>query len=86
MLCCQFLCRVLNALFFMKIAQKLFFLPKNAKFARVGAPPPDPRASGGWGLRPHIPKTAPPFEFLATRLNMVSKRNHLLYYFSITIH
>ena len=42
-------------------------------FRALGAPPPDPRASGswglcprpplasgGWGLRPQIPQTAPP--------------------------
>ena len=43
----------------------------------LGALPPDPRASGGWGLcpqtpslrRPQTPKTSPPHcEFLATRL------------------
>ena len=42
------------------------FLQKNAKFSRVGAPPPDLRASGG------DPKTAPPLcEFLATRLFVI---------------
>ena len=49
---------------------------------RLGALPPNPKppaaggfasrpplASGGWGLRPQTPKTAPPHcEFLATRL------------------
>ena len=29
-------------------------------FRELGAPPPDPRASGGWGLRPQTPKTALP--------------------------
>ena len=50
------------------------------KFWALGAPPPDPRASrgmgpcphtpssGGWGLRPQTPKTAPQCEFLATPL------------------
>ena len=28
-------------------------------FQALGAPPPDPRASGGWGLCPQTPKTAP---------------------------
>ena len=31
------------------------FLQKNAKFSSAGAPPPDPRASGGWGLCPQTP-------------------------------
>ena len=31
------------------------FLQKNAKFLSAGAPPPDPRASGGWGLRLQTP-------------------------------
>ena len=52
-------------------------------FQARGAPPPDPRASGGWGLHPQTPiglrqlgalppdpKTAPHCEFLATRLHM----------------
>ena len=29
-------------------------------FRALGALPPEPRASGGWGLRPQTPKTAPP--------------------------
>ena len=28
-------------------------------FQSLGAPPPDPRASGGWGLRAQSPKTTP---------------------------
>ena len=37
------------------------FLQKNAKFSSAGgfAPRP-PLASGGWGLRPLTPQTAPP--------------------------
>ena len=54
-------------------------------FRVLGAPPPDPRASGGWGLCPQTPSLwqlgAPPpdppnspphCEFLATRLNVGS--------------
>ena len=40
-------------------------------FRALGAPPPVPRASGGWGLLLQTPKPAPPppyREFLATRL------------------
>ena len=29
-------------------------------FRGLGAPPPDPRASSGWGLRPQTPKHSPP--------------------------
>ena len=34
-------------------------------FRALGAPPPDPRASGGWGLRPqtpngYLPQNSPP--------------------------
>ena len=37
-------------------------------FRALGVLSPDPRASGGWGLSPHTPKTAHPnCEFLATR-------------------
>ena len=61
MLRCRFLCHVLKALFFIKIALKLsYFWKKNAKFRALGAKPPDPRASGSWGLRPQTPKTASP--------------------------
>ena len=42
-------------------------------FQALGAPPPDPRASGGWGLRPQTPQTAPHSEILAARLPDVSK-------------
>ena len=44
-------------------------------FLALGAPPPHPRASGDWELCSQAPKTAPHCEFLATCLNMVSKRN-----------
>ena len=55
-------------------------------FRRLWAPPPDPRAStaggsapkplasGGWGLRPQTPKTAPNCEFLAARLFTIHLR------------
>ena len=56
MLRCRFLCHDLKALFFIKIALKLsYFCKKNAKFRALGAPPPDPRASGDWGLYPQTP-------------------------------
>ena len=29
-------------------------------FRALGAPPPDPRASGSWGQSPQTPKSAPP--------------------------
>ena len=38
---------------------KLFLKKKIAKFSSAGAPPPDPRASGSWGLCPQAPKAAP---------------------------
>ena len=37
-------------------------------FRELGAPPQDPRATGGWGLHPQTPKQPPLCEFLATRL------------------
>ena len=46
----------LKALFFIKIALKLsYFCKKMQNFQALGAPPPDPRASGGWGLCPQTP-------------------------------
>ena len=60
MLRCQFLCYVLKT-FYIKIALKLsYFCKKMQNFRALGAPPPDPRASGGWGLRPPAPKLDPP--------------------------
>ena len=51
MLCCQFLCHVLKAIFFIAIALKLsFFAKKMQNFLALGAALPDPRTSGGWGL------------------------------------
>ena len=61
MLRCQFLCYVLKTLFFIKIALKLsYFFKKMLNFRALGAPPPDPRAFGGWRLRPQTQKLAPP--------------------------
>ena len=63
----------LKALFFIKIALKLnYFSKKMQNFRALEAPPPDPRASGSWGLcprppassvwglLPQTPKTVPP--------------------------
>ena len=44
------------------------FLQKMQNFRALGAKPPNPRASGGWGLRPKLPEQPPHCEFLATRL------------------
>ena len=57
MLHCQFLCHVLKALIFIKIALKLLFLQKNAKFSSAG------------GSAPRPPKRSPHCKFLAMRLN-----------------
>ena len=55
MLRCQFLCHVLKALFFIKIALKLsYFCKKMQNLRALGDPPLDPRAYGGWGLRPQM--------------------------------
>ena len=52
----QFLSHVLKALFFNQNSPKMkLFLQKNAKLFSAGAPPPDPRASGGYGLCPQTP-------------------------------
>ena len=64
MLRCQFLCHVLKALFFIKIALKLsdFCKKKTQNFRALGAPPPRP------------PNTALPHcEFLAMRLQASTK-------------
>ena len=42
--------------FFIKIARKLsYFCKKMYNFRALGAPPPDPRASSGWGFCPQTP-------------------------------
>ena len=52
----QFLCHILKALFLIKIALKLsYFCKKMQNFRALGAPPPDPRSSGGKGLYPQTP-------------------------------
>ena len=57
MLRCQFLCHVLKTLFFIKIALKLsYFFKKMQNFRALEARPPDPPASGGWGLCPQTPR------------------------------
>ena len=71
MLRCQFLCYVLITLFFITIVLKLsYFCKKMQTFRALGAPPPDPRASGGWGQGPQTPKTALHCEFLAMHLGV----------------
>ena len=56
MLRCQFLCYVLKTLFSIKIALKLsYFCKKMQNFRALGALPPDPRSSDGWGLCPQTP-------------------------------
>ena len=57
MLRCQFLCHVIKALFFIKIALKLSYFGK--KMQNFRAPPPDPHAFGGWSRCPHTPKHSP---------------------------
>ena len=72
---CQFLCHVLKALFFIKIALKFSIFAKKCKiFERWGLrsqtplPPaagsfaPRPPASGSWGPRPQTPKHSPPLQ------------------------
>ena len=68
MLCCQFLCRVLKAIFFITIALKLSYFYKKGKiFERWGLRPQTPvppadggfapktPTSGGWEYRPQTP-------------------------------
>ena len=49
------------------------FTQNNAKLSSAGGSAPRPRASGGWGLCPQTPKTAPHCEFLDTRLRRVEE-------------
>ena len=71
----QFLCHVLKVLFFIKIALKLsYFWKKMQNFQALGALPPDPRASGGWGLRPQTPTHSPP-----KRISAYARGNFILF-------
>ena len=51
----------------------------------LGAPPPIPLASGGWGLAPNL-QNSPPLRIsgYAPDTRLVSEITHLLYYFSTT--
>ena len=62
MLRCQFLCHILKALFFIKIALKLSYsCKKMQKFRALGAPPPDPHWSPEAGdSAPKLPTHSPP--------------------------
>ena len=48
-----------SIMFYQYSPKTKLFLKKMQNFQAFGTPPPDPRASGGWGLRPQTPKTAP---------------------------
>ena len=61
MLRCQFLCHVLKALFFIKIALKLrYFCKKMQTFRALGAPPPAPVGLRRLGAPPPDPQDGPP--------------------------
>ena len=48
--------RFKSIIFFYQNSPKInLFLQKKAEFSRAGGSPPDPRASGGWGLCPQTP-------------------------------
>ena len=48
--------RFKKALFFNQNSPKMsYFCKKMQNFRALGAPPPDPRASGGWGICPQTP-------------------------------
>ena len=50
-----------KSIFCIKIALKLSYIcEKKQTFRALEAPPPDPRASGGWRLRPQTPTIPPP--------------------------
>ena len=70
MLCCQFLCHVLKAIFFITIAQNLsYFCKKLQKVQALGLRPQTPSL---WrlGTLPPDSKSSPRHcEFLATRLD-----------------
>ena len=57
--------RFKSIIFYQNSPKIKLFSKKNAKFLSAGGSAPDPRASGGWGLTPQTPKTAPNCEFLA---------------------
>ena len=67
--CKNFARHVLKAIIFVKIAlNSSYFCKKKENFQVLGIPPPVPRASGGWGLRPQTPKQLLHCEFLTTHL------------------
>ena len=51
---------VLKSIIFYENSPKLsYFCEKKQNFRALGASPPEPRASGGWGLCPQTPNIAP---------------------------
>ena len=62
MLRCQFLCHILKALFFIKIALKLsYFCKKMQNFWVLGGGlPPDPQPPAAGGFAPRPPRQRPP--------------------------
>ena len=86
----QFLCYVLAALFFIKIALKLSYICKKMQNLRaLGVPPPTPPCLRRLGALLPEPKTAPPplrISGGAPDTWLVSENTHLLHYFLITIH
>ena len=68
---------------FIKIALKLsYFWKKMLNFQALGAPPPGPGASGGWGLCPQTPrppKQPPHCQFLPTRLTVCAVHSEIFH-------
>ena len=54
-------------------------------FRALGALPPDPRASGGWGLCPQTPKTAHPIVNFWLRACLGQVSANLVFSFSFLV-
>ena len=85
----QFLCHVLKALFFIKIALKLSYICKKMQNLRALGASPKPLCLRWLETLPPDPQNGPPplrvFGY-APDTWLVSETTHLLYYFLITIH
>ena len=66
-----------SIIFYQNSPKIKLFLKKMQNFQALGALPPDPRASGGWGLRPQTPTQPPKAKFCLRTRQLCTVYNYL---------